>query len=154
MKKILAAAMMALGALAATAADTHTLVIESVDGTKAEYAFESIPVATFDGDEMTITTGGGIDRVLYPMADVVSMTIDTQSAVKSVAGTSLRVAFAGMLLTAEGLADGAELRVYGMDGRLELTAVSYDGRAVADLSQLPQGVHAVTAGNKSFKIVK
>lgn len=155
MKKILTTALLAVCALTGMAQAKCTLVVEAKNGSKSEFAFETQPVATFGGQDMTVTWNNGEGTLVFAIDDVASMNIlSEESAVRTLEEGRLRFGLLGGILTVEGLAPGATLEIYSLDGGLEIMATCHTATLMADLSALPAGVHVVRAGGKSFKIMK
>lgn len=159
MKKKILAALCAIFAIAGARAeyyDYHFVVLNLTDSQTVEFAFADEPVATFDGSDLVITTDGGINKVAYGTEEIARITFrEMPSGVEKTEAVSLRISVRGDVLHISGLAEGAGVKVYALDGRLVVSAAAgADQTAVADLSGLPSGVYAVKAGNESFKFIK
>lgn len=146
-------------AFGASAVDyIHTLIVNKTDGTKVEYKFENVPVATIEGDDLKIELLTTSESVLYPIADIVNFTFEKElSGVDNISSDEARVSF-GITresLEASGLASGAELSVYNAAGMLCVKAVCGDNGSVSvDISTLDKGVYVVNAGNNTFKFIR
>jgi len=76
-KTIIAIAAVLASAITASAVDyKHKLIVNKADCTKVEYKFEDTPVATVEGDDLKIELASTRESVLYPIADLASLTFE------------------------------------------------------------------------------
>lgn len=160
MKKYIIAAAAALMAMGAQAVESvaHTLVITKKSGETVEYKFADRPVATFAGEDMTITLALTGQSFAYPMAQVATLTVTPQTLGvddAALASTAVTFEYDGTTLTCRGLSAGATVALYNLGGTaLASTAAASDGTATIDLSNLAKGVYVISAGAESFKFIK
>ena len=162
MKKHIFAALIAL-ALAPCASvkaeKSYSLFVNTVDGKTVEYAFEYLPIATFEGDEMIITDDRSIDGTRFAMENVANITVKPESdpsAVGAVAEAGhIKVSVAGDILTVSGLEAGSELFVYDAAGKAVASAVADQyGLAGLNIGNLGKGVFVAAMSNYSFKFIR
>ena len=162
MKKHIFAALIALALTpcAPVKAETsYSLFVNTVDGQTVEYAFEYLPIATFEGDEMIITDDRSIDGMRFAMDNVVNMTFKAESgttAVDKVAEAGhIKVTVAGDVLTVSGLEADSRLTVYDAAGKTVASATA-DQYGIAELGigHLGKGVFVASMSNYSFKFIR
>lgn len=158
-RNILAALIvLALAPFASVKADnTYSLLVNTSDGNTVEYAFEYLPIATFEGDMMIITDDRNANGTRYAMDNVVNMTIKAASSgVDNVVEVShIKVAIANDILTVEGLGPDNNLMIYDAAGRLVASGIGdISGCASIDISGLGKGVYAVSTPKNSFKFIR
>lgn len=160
MKKHILAALLALALVPSAlvqASSSYSLLVNTVDGNTVEYAFEYLPVATFEGDVMIITDDRSAESVRYAMENVRNMTIKSStSGVENVAETNhIKVSTANDILTVSGIEPGSKLMIYDASGRLVANAVSDDAEFVSvNIGNLGKGVYVVSMPNNSFKFIR
>lgn len=160
MKKYIIAAAAALMAMGAQAVESvaHTLVITKKSGETVEYKFADRPVATFSGDDMTITLALSGQSFAYPVAQVATLTVTPQTLGiddTSLSSTTLTFDYDGIILKCHGLNAGATMSLFNLGGTmLANTAASDEGTAVINLSDLAPGIYVISAGSESFKFIK
>ena len=158
-KTIIALAAVWATAFGASAVDyTHTLIINKTDGTKVEYKFADVPVATLEGDDLKIELLTTSENVLYPIADIVNFTFEKElSGVDNISSDEGRGSFGitREALDVSGLASDTEISIYNAAGMLCVKAVCGDNGTVSvDISTLDKGVYVVNAGNNIFKFIR
>ena len=158
-RNILAALIvLALAPFASVKADNnYSLLVNTADGNTVEYAFEYLPIATFEGDVMIISDDRNASGTRYAMDNVVNMTIKSAtSGVESVAEVDhIKVALANDILTVEGLEPDNNVMIYDAAGRLAASGISdIAGSASIDISGLGKGVYVVSTPKNSFKFIR
>ena len=161
MKKHIFAALIALALTPCAqvkAENSYSLFVNTIDGQTVEYAFEYLPVATFEGDVMIITDDRSVDGMRFAMDNVVNMTFKSTdySAVDSVVEDShIKVSVAGDLLTVSGLEPGSRLAVYDAAGKTVASATADQyGIAELNIGNLGKGVFVAAMANNSFKFIR
>ena len=162
MKKHIFAALIALAlapCVALGAEKSYSLFVNTADGKTVEYAFEYLPIATFEGDEMIITDDRNVKGTRFAMDNVVNMTLkaDTDpSAVDKIAEAGhVKVAVAGDVLTVSGLEAGSGLTVYDAAGKTVASATADEyGTAELNIGNLGKGVFVAAMPNYSFKFIR
>lgn len=160
MKKMIIALAAALAtAFGASATDyAYTLVLNKTDGQHVKYLFENTPVATIEGDEVTILETATKQQVTYPIADILNFTFEyVDNGVEGVISNPGDVAFGltADTLEAYGLPSGTEVAIFDMAGNLRVTGVSaVDGSASLGIAGLEKGVYIVKAGKHTFKFIR
>lgn len=158
-RNILAALIaLALAPFASVKADnTYSLLVNTADGNTVEYAFEYLPIATFEGDVMIITDDRNANGTRYEMDNVVNMTIKgSTSGVDNVAEVNhIKVAIANDILTVEGLEQDNNLMIYDATGRLAASgSADLSGCVSINISGLGKGVYVVSTPKNSFKFIR
>ncbi|MDE6511969.1 MAG: hypothetical protein K2L00_07755 [Muribaculaceae bacterium] len=162
MKKHIFAALiaLALAPCASIKAETsYSLFVNTVEGQTVEYAFEYLPIATFEGDEMIISDDRNVKGTRFAMDNVVNMTFKADSGTSAVGEVAeaghIKVAVAGDLLTVSGLEAGSGLTVYDAAGKI-VASVNADeyGTAELNIGNLGKGVFVAAMSNYSFKFIR
>lgn len=158
MKKHILAVMMTVAvALGAYAQNDYSLLVNMVNGTVVEYAFEYCPVATFDGNELVISDDRSTESMRCNMADVNNMTIKkpTVGVTELDAVSHLKIRLSGDSLLVAGLSEGAEVTVFDMSGvKVASALASAEGTVVVNVSGLGKGVFVASMPGNSFKFVR
>lgn len=162
MKKHIFAALIAL-ALAPCASvkaeKSYSLFVNTVEGQTVEYAFEYLPIATFEGDEMIITDDRSIGGTRFAMDNVVNMTFKAESdpsAVDKVAEDGhIKVSVAGDVIMVSGLEADSSLTVYDASGKTVASATADQyGTAELNIGNLGKGVFVAAMPDYSFKFIR
>lgn len=162
MKKYIIAIAAALAtAFGASAADyAYTLVLNRADGTKSNFLFSDIPIATIEGDDLNILENITGISVIVPIADIVNFTFEKELIPDGVENVSLEAARVSFALTREsldvkGLSESTEVLIFDAKGALCVKGSSDSNGAITlDISSLDKGVFLVKAGNNSFKFIR
>lgn len=164
MKKIILSAAALLMTLGAYAYDvySHTVYITKADGTTVEHAFNLLPVATFEGDNMVIDftmtdeNGGTIPRVTYAMNEVKNISFTKTLGVDDIAADrNVRFGLTRDLLQVAGLEPGTAVAIYSVSGITVARATAdTTGEAAISISSLTPGTYVVVAGTNTFKFIK
>ncbi|MDE5996850.1 MAG: hypothetical protein K2G77_01425 [Muribaculaceae bacterium] len=160
MKKHIFAAMLALvlAPAAIVKADTsYSLLVNTLDGNTVEYAFEYLPVATFEGDEMIITDDRSAESMRYAMDNVLNMTIKSvETGVKEVADLNhIRISTLNGLLSVAGVEAGSRMTVYDAAGKAVASATAdMNGCIYLNIENLGKGVYVVAMPKHSFKFIR
>lgn len=157
-KLILTIVAMAIGCIAAFSANEgYSLVVTLNSGDEVEYRFADTPVATFENDDLVVTTKGGLSKVQHPLATFAKMTIKAAPADAIEAVDAVRASFlvGEAWLQAQNLEAGTRVSVYSDAGTL-MAAGEADaaGRVSVSVAACGKGVYVVKAGNHTFKFVK
>lgn len=158
-KYIMAAVCLAAaltGARATTAVVPYFLCVNTNDGNTVKYEFLDTPVASFSGENMTITLATE-EQIVFPMADVASITLlPDYSGVSEVSRPAdILVSISRDMINISGLEAGTAVNVYDMRGAAVLAArADNDGNAALSTAALSKGVYVVSASRHSFKFIK
>ena len=136
------------------------LVLTETNGTKTEFALESFPVITIEGNDLVITCKDQkVTTALTGVQDYhftekkVTTSINNVPAndPKSEASTP---SFSFSNAEVSGLKAGARVAIYNLNGT-QISSVTADGegRVALDLSSLPKGVYILHTPTKSFKFM-
>ena len=153
-KKVWALALL-LVPMAAMADAVQYLVVTEKGGQETVFALAESPALTLESGNLKVACGTttlekSLDEILkYSFAETDANAID--EAVTDESGNSFEMR-AGMVIF-KGLAAGSNVSIMTVDGKLvaHITA-SADGRAVADLNGLGNGVFIMKTNNGSYKI--
>ena len=139
-------------------ADTsYSLLVNTLDGNTVEYAFEYLPVATFEGDEMIITDDRSAESMRYAMDNVLNMTIKSvETGVKEVADLNhIRISTLNGLLSVAGVEAGSRMTVYDAAGKAVASATAdMNGCIYLNIENLGKGVYVVAMPKHSFKFIR
>jgi len=163
MKRVITAIVCLMALMASNAAVPYdfSLVITKTNQEEICYKFASIPVATFENDDMIITTYDPNDKVTvtYPMDEVANMHfVSTPAGIEEIEGAGKQMptfAVDNNNLYAGGLPAGVEVSIYTISGLKAAAGITdADGSATVNISSLAAGVYAVSAHGNSFKFIK
>lgn len=159
-KNILAIIAVLATVFGALAADyNYTLVVNKTDGSKVNFLFENIPVATFTEENLKILENISGQEFSYPLSEVVDMTFDKElipDGVKNLNLNGSNVAF-GLnkeTLDVYGPEQGTIVYIFDLKGTLRAQgAVNADRKASLKIADLEAGAYLVKAGNHTFKFI-
>ncbi len=160
MKKYILAALLAIVLMPSALADapqSYSLLVNTADGNSYEYAFEYLPVATFEGDEMIISDDRSSKSARYAMENVVNMTFKSEeSGVNEISEKNpIKIYTTNDILTVSGVDAGAKLAIYDAAGKLVASAAAdSDGVVSVNIGNLVKGVFVVALPKHSFKFIR
>lgn len=136
------------------------LVLTETNGTTTEFALESFPVITIEGNNLVITHNGNqLTTALTGVQDYHFIEKKVTTSISSVPSndpknTSNTPQFSFSNAEVSGLKAGAKVVIYNLNG----TQISYvtadgEGRVALDFSSLPKGVYILRTPTKSFKFM-
>lgn len=150
MKKIALSLMVALSCLTAKATDGKSLFVSFNDGSKIEFALNSLPEVTFGNDQMTIKTTA--TTASYELWKVSTFTYGTTTGIKQVE-TNNQFALEGDRLIVDGIKN--QISAFALDGKkVSLSPIITGDKTVINLDELTQGVYIIKINNKSIKIAR
>lgn len=161
MKKYIFALIAVVASALAMRADdmitVYSLFVNTNSGDKIEYAFENLPVATFDGEDLVILVPKSPD-VKYPMADVKNITFvgkEVSGVEDAAVSDNIKIVVANDYIRISGIKENATASVYSVAGSLMASAVSdEEGNVQISIENLAKGVYVVALPGHSFKFVK
>ena len=135
-----------------TAKITQVLVWNS-DSTYTVYKCTDHPSVAVNETNLVITVNG--TDVLFPANEVRKFTFaeDGQTAIEDVT-TQGTYEITQDAITVDNLKDGIVMTIYDTNGRLIAQSKSANGTVSVNISNLPNGVYIVKAGNTNFKFLK
>ncbi|MDE5871306.1 MAG: T9SS type A sorting domain-containing protein [Muribaculaceae bacterium] len=160
MKKHILATLiaLALAPVALVKADTsYSLLVNTLDGNTFEYAFEYLPIATFEGDEMIISDDRSAESMRYAMDNVLNMTIrSASSGVDGIAQSDhIRISTVNGILSVTGLDPETGMTVYDAAGKTVVSATAdMNGCISISIENLGKGVYVVAMPGHSFKFIR
>ena len=136
------------------------LVLTETNGTKTEFALESFPVITIEGNNLVITHNGNqLTTALTGVQDYHFIEKTVTTSISSVPSNdpkneSNTPQFSFSNAEVSGLKAGARVAIYNLNGT-QISSVTADGegRVALDLSSLPKGVYILRTPTKSFKFM-
>lgn len=137
-------------------ADTKLVAVDSPTATTvASFSLNDISKLSFAGDKMVVTMTDKSSKEVALSTSLVLKFDNTETAISHVsgAGSSLKLAYDGSLLSAAGLDRSADAAIYSVGGQKVLNLKSWNGSPVSTES-LADGVYILKVNNKSFKFVK
>ena len=136
------------------------LVLTETNGTKTEFALESFPVITIEGNNLVITHNGNqLTTALTGVQDYQFIEKKVTTSISSVPSNdpkneSNTPQFSFSNAEVSGLKAGARVTIYNLNGT-QISSVTADGegRVALDFSSLPKGVYILRTPTKSFKFM-
>lgn len=136
------------------------LVLTETNGTKNEFALESFPVITIEGNNLVITHNGNqLTTALTGVQDYHFIEKKVTTSISSVPSNdpknaSVSPQFSFSNAEVSGLKAGARVAIYNLNGT-QISSVTADGegRVALDFSSLPKGVYILRTPTKSFKFM-
>ena len=136
------------------------LVLTETNGTKTEFALESFPVITIEGNNLVITHNGNqLTTALTGVQDYHFIEKKVTTSISSVPSNDQKNAsvspqFSFSNAEVSGLKAGARVAIYNLNGTLISSATADgEGRVALDFSSLPKGVYILRTPTKSFKFM-
>ena len=136
------------------------LVLTETNGTTTEFALESFPVITIEGNNLVITHNGNqLTTALTGVQDYHFIEKKVTTSISSVPSNdpknaSVSPQFSFSNAEVSGLKAGARVAIYNLNGT-QISSVTADGegRVALDFSSLPKGVYILRTPTKSFKFM-
>ena len=136
------------------------LVLTETNGTTTEFALESFPVITIEGNNLVITHNGNqLTTALTGVQDYHFIEKTVTTSISSVPSNdpkneSNTPQFSFSNAEVSGLKAGAKVAIYNLNGT-QISSVTADGegRVALDFSSLPKGVYILRTPTKSFKFM-
>lgn len=136
------------------------LVLTETNGTKTEFALESFPVITIEGNNLVITHNGNqLTTALTGVQDYHFIEKKVPTSISSVPSNdpknaSVSPQFSFSNAEVSGLKAGAKVAIYNLNGT-QISSITADGegRVALDFSSLPKGVYILRTPTKSFKFM-
>ena len=136
------------------------LVLTETNGTTTEFALESFPVITIEGNNLVITHNGNqLTTALTGVQDYHFIEKKVTTSISSVPSNdpknaSVSPQFSFSNAEVSGLKAGAKVAIYNLNGT-QISSVTADGegRVALDFSSLPKGVYILRTPTKSFKFM-
>ena len=136
------------------------LVLTETNGTTTEFALESFPVITIEGNNLVITHNGNqLTTALTGVQDYHFIEKTVTTSISSVPSNdpkneSNTPQFSFSNAEVSGLKAGARVAIYNLNGT-QISSVTADGegRVAIDFSSLPKGVYILRTPTKSFKFM-
>ena len=136
------------------------LVLTETNGTTTEFALESFPVITIEGNNLVITHNGNqLTTALTGVQDYHFIEKKVTTSISSVPSndpknTSNTPQFSFSNAEVSGLKAGARVAIYNLNGT-QISSITADGegRVALDFSSLPKGVYILRTPTKSFKFM-
>ena len=136
------------------------LVLTETNGTKTEFALESFPVITIEGNNLVITHNGNqLTTALTGVQDYHFIEKKVTTSISSVPSNdpkneSNTPQFSFSNAEVSGLKAGARVAIYNLNGtQISSATADGEGRVALDLSSLPKGVYILRTPTKSFKFM-
>ena len=136
------------------------LVLTETNGTKTEFALESFPVITIEGNNLVISHNGNqLTTALTGVQDYHFIEKKVTTSISSVPSNdpkneSNTPQFSFSNAEVSGLKAGARVAIYNLNGtQISSATADGEGRVALDLSSLPKGVYILRTPTKSFKFM-
>ena len=136
------------------------LVLTETNGTKTEFALESFPVITIEGNNLVITHNGNqLTTALTGVQDYHFIEKTVTTSISSVPSNDPKneantPQFSFSNAEVSGLKAGARVAIYNLNGtQISSATADGEGRVALDLSSLPKGVYILRTPTKSFKFM-
>ena len=136
------------------------LVLTETNGTTTEFALESFPVITIEGNDLVITCKDQkLTTALTGVQDYHFIEKKVTTSISSVPSNdpknaSVSPQFSFSNAEVSGLKAGTKVAIYNLNGT-QISSVTADGegRVALDFSSLPKGVYILRTPTKSFKFM-
>ena len=136
------------------------LVLTETNGTTTEFALESFPVITIEGNNLVITHNGNqLTTALTGVQDYHFIEKKVTTSISSVPSNDPKNAsntpqFSFSNAEVSGLKAGARVAIYNLNGtQISSATADGEGRVALDFSSLPKGVYILRTPTKSFKFM-
>ena len=136
------------------------LVLTETNGTKTEFALESFPVISIEGNNLVITHNGNqLTTALTGVQDYHFIEKKVTTSISSVPSNdpknaSVSPQFSFSNAEVSGLKAGARVAIYNLNGtQISSATADGEGRVALDFSSLPKGVYILRTPTKSFKFM-
>ncbi|MCC8114791.1 MAG: hypothetical protein LIP03_12550 [Bacteroidales bacterium] len=149
MKRLTILASVAM--LAAACYATQVVRVESAEGVKGEFVLADSPTVSYVAEGLQITAGE--TQVVLPAEETYSFKICEGAGIADADIQQINISRNGSQVEISGLAEGAQVAAYGVDGRQIAQARAVAGAAVLDLSAA-RGVVIISTPTMNFKILK
>lgn len=150
MKKIALSLWVALCCMTAHAADGKSLFVSFNDGSRIEFALNTLPEVTFGNDKMTVTSTA--TTASYELWKVSTFTYGTTTGIKQVE-TNNKFAFEGDRIIVDGTNN--KVSAFALDGKaIKLSPITAGDKTIINLSELTHGVYIIKINNKSIKVAR
>ena len=151
MKKILLLTFMLASMSSLWAAGFKTLNVDLRDGSSVAITLADDLAISFDTENM-VAESAASGKVEISRNDIVGMSHVSDAAIGSVDADSPEIEQQGRKIVVSGVADGTEVSIYRLDGRLEAADEVVDGRVEICLDCFVPGVYVVKINDMSFKV--
>ena len=136
------------------------LVLTETNGTKTEFALDSLPVITIETNDLVITCKGNkLSTALTGVQDYHFIEKKVPTAISRIPANDPKSeaavpSFSFRNAEVSGLKAGARVAIYNLNGT-QISSVTADGegRVALDFSSLPKGVYILRTPTKSFKFM-
>ena len=155
MKKSLLLFLLLTCVLKVSAESNNALVLHMATGKQVTYMLDELPVVTFNGEELVITTH--LNVVSYQVGDVVKFTYSyvDPALVGGVKMSDAMFKFEGDVLHANNLEPFSTVSIYSVDGTLIISAkTGTKGDINISLPQVSGCVYVVKTSVANFKLMK
>lgn len=149
MKKILLLTLLALGTLAASAADA--LRVKPAGGEPAHFHFDSMPEISFTGSKLHVKTTGA-QPVEFDLDDIEALEFVDLSGIDSAEAPGLNVFADAQGVHFRGAAQGASAAVYSIAGQLLKAATCPAGEFDLNRDEFGRGIYIVRIDGFTTKV--
>ena len=158
MRKTLLSLLLLLLPTGLLADQQNTLVVLTKDNVQHQFVIaDTKPEVTFEGNSLKVTCAKTAASATFALSDVVRFTYvktDIQG-IDELQDDPAAVSYKDGMLVISHLKANSSVSVHTTDGRLvQQLKARRTGAYRLSLSQLPQGVYIVKAGNTTYKITK
>ncbi|HBC21717.1 MAG TPA: hypothetical protein DC009_06505 [Porphyromonadaceae bacterium] len=150
---LLTCAVMAVAGL--FAASPEYVVVWSKSGEQTKFALSDRPEVQFQENTLSLTCAGS--RYSFEISEVDKFTFANSDpdSVEELDAVTVKFTLSNEVLELSGLVTGADVWLYGMDGRLlACMKAAADGCVTCPVGGLPSGIYLVKTESKTYKISK
>lgn len=135
-----------------SSAESNAVVFERKSGEVTLFKFENSPRITMSGS--VVTVADKLNTLEMEMADVARFYMADAAGVDNVTTDAVTISLESSSIVLAGLADGAPVQVFTIDGMLRATLTAVEGQPVSiDRSKFPTGILIIATPGNTFKIV-
>lgn len=138
-----------------SAENINALVLHMVSGKQVAYMFDELPIVSFKGEELVVTTSKNV--VSYQVDDVVKFTYSdiNSSIVDETKKANIIFKFEGDILRVYNLEPLSTVSIYSLDGSLVVSAdVGITGEIILSYPQSVGNVFIVKTSVANFKLIR
>ena len=151
MKKIALFLMMASSYISAFATNGKSLFVTFNDGMKVEFALSTLPVATFDNDQMVIKSTE--TTASYELWKVATFTYgDTSTGISQVESNKKYTIEADRIIIDS---TSSKIGIFTLEGKeIHLSPILTGDKTTINLHELSRGIYIIRINNNSIKIAR
>jgi hypothetical protein len=131
-------------------ADNAQIVIKQKGGNETVLQLSTIPVITFDGENMVVASD--VIQISIPMGDIDDYVVNNGTT--AIEPVTTQPQFTRGHVIFSGVAAGSPVFIHTLDGKVVAKqAADASGKADVNLENLPKGAYIINSQNNSIKVI-